>query len=150
MRVSLPAVLLVLVVTGQGCLPYGCSRTESRVLSPADSLSRAYAESVRVDTLVPSGALRSAFDHPRTVAFGPDGTLFVTDTGTHRLVIARPDGDERTMPLDTLRFPYLAGVVGTVPLVYSPEAHMVVAIQEAGASLWIRLPDEEPNGGDLS
>lgn len=150
MRVSLPAVLLVLVVTGQGCLPYGCSRTESRVLSPADSLSRAYAESVRVDTLVPSGALRSAFDHPRTVAFGPDGTLFVTDTGTHRLVVAPPDGDERTIPLDTLRFPYLAGVVGTVPLVYSPEAHMVVAVEETGTSWRIRLPDEGPNGGDLT
>ena len=149
MRASIPIPVLVLLVAVQGCLPYGCNRTEPRVLSPADSLSRAYAETVRVDTLVPTGALEGPFEYPRTVAFGRDGFLYVTDAGNHRLVRVDTLGAQRIYDLDTLRYPYLAGFVGNTPMVYSPEAHYVVAVQELGISAWWRVPDEGPERGGL-
>jgi len=138
--------VILLLLAAPGCLPYGCSRTEPRVLSPADSLSRAYSETVRVDTLQPTGTLDTAFEYPRTLGFAPDGALYVTDTGNQRLVSALPDGTERSWALDTLRFPYLAGFVGSTPMVYSPDAHVVFAVQELGISASWRVPDE---GGEL-
>lgn len=149
MRVSFPPILLILLFSAQGCLPYGCSRTESRVISIADSLSRAFAGTVRVDTLTPTGSLTTPMEHPRTVGYAPDGTLYVTDTGAHRLVRADLGGAERVYDLDTLRYPYLAGFVDNTPMVYSPEAHYVVAIQEPGLSAWWRVPDEGPEEGGL-
>lgn len=150
---SLPLVLLALSL--QGCLPYACNRMESRVLSPEDSLSRAFADAIPVDTLVPTGVLAGPFEYPRTVGFAPDGTLYVTDAGAHRLHRVDPDGAERILALDTLRYPYLAGFVGPSPAVYSPDAHVLFFVQplhptgELMISAWWHVPDEGPERDGL-
>jgi hypothetical protein len=149
MRISGPFAVLALLLTTQGCLPYACNRIESRALTTADSLSRAFSETVAVDTLHLLGSLQSPLQYPRTAAFAPDGTLYVTDTGAHRMVVVRTDGTERMIDLDTLRYPYLAGFVEDAPLVYSPDSHWIVAVTDLDESWGVRTPPDGPEKGAL-
>ena len=82
---------LLLVLTLAGCLPSSCRRVESRAISPADSLSRQMAAQMTPDTLAfvwqASGPDERALQHPRTVRFGPDVGLFVSDVERHSVYL---------------------------------------------------------------
>ena len=125
-RRAFPALLALVLA---GCFPYSCNRSESRALMPADSLSRTLADAMPVDTLevlnVPD--LPGA-EYPRTVAFAPDGTLWVADTGSQRLYAVSGGSLIRTVELDTLRYPYIAGFRDGEPVVFSPDAGRIVAL----------------------
>ncbi len=86
MTIRLRSLFFILVsLSVSGCLPSSCSRNEPRELYSSDSLSRAYASSLPVDTLLVLGAITGDLGHPRTLAFAPDGALWVTDTETGRI-----------------------------------------------------------------
>lgn len=77
-----------------GCLPSSCSREESRALFAADSVSRAFAESLPVDTLAlvfETPTERPIFELPRTLAFDGGG-LAVSDAKSNQLVRLSLDG----------------------------------------------------------
>jgi hypothetical protein len=85
-----------------------------------------------IDTLgvLPVPAL-PGLEFPRTLQFGPDGTLWVADSGAHRLFWLSPEGDAGSVPLDSLRYPYLAGFRSGLPVVFSPAAARLAAIDVA-------------------
>lgn len=122
---SLWPLLLALLLAG--CLPSSCSRTESRSLLPADSLSRALAETFPVDTLAlvwsSVGTDAHPLAYPRTVLFDAGGGLYVSDGERNSLFRFAGDGillDEITH--DSLAYPYLAGLRGDTVVVFNPEA----------------------------
>lgn len=136
----LPALVSVLLT---GCLPYGCNRIESRVLLPADSVARALAEAIPVDTLVvlATPGLPEVV-YPRTLAYGPDGTLWVSDTGENRVLRWSGDGEAEVLEMDSLRFPYLAGFRNGEPVVFSPADARMAA---AGGTWSLDTPTDLPN-----
>lgn len=70
-----------------GCLP-SCGRQEERALMPEDSLSRAHAATVQVDTLRPTWTSPSGlFAYPRTVRWTDAGYLAVSDPEADRVVL---------------------------------------------------------------
>lgn len=80
-------------------------------------------------------------EYPRTVAFAPDGTLWATDTGRQSLNYLDTDGESGSVDLDSLRYPYLAGFRHGFPVVFSPEAHRIVAI---GGDWSVPTPSDVP------
>ncbi len=145
MRLSSPALRFVpalLALTVAGCLPYSCNRVESRLLFPQDSTSRAFASVLPVDTLqVLEAPDWGQMEYPRTVAFAPDGTLWGADTGRHSLNYLDPDGESGSVDLDSLRYPYLAGFRQGFPVVFSPDAHRIVAV---GGDWSVPTPSDVP------
>ncbi|MFT5141629.1 MAG: hypothetical protein ACI80V_001047 [Rhodothermales bacterium] len=128
-------ILLALFVGG--CLPYSCNRTESRRLSPEDSLSRAFAGGLPVDTLQALGPVSiPELEYPRTVAFGPDGTLWVSDTGSQKLFAVR-DTLIAVVAMDSLLYPYIVGFRENLPVVFSPDASRIEAV---GGSWAVQTP----------
>ncbi|MBO6574732.1 MAG: hypothetical protein JJ896_04915 [Rhodothermales bacterium] len=134
-----PAVLAVLLA---GCFPYSCNRTESRLLLPADSLARAWSEELPVDTLevlmVPE---LPEMRYPRTLAFAPDGSLWISDTGDHQLVRIDHAGEVAVTELDTLEYPYLVGFRDGHPAVLSPAAGRIVGLS---GTLDVPMPSDLP------
>ena len=123
---ALPVLLLALTLTG--CLPSSCSRVEPRAISPADSTSRALAESIPVDTLELVSSVvfdRDDLRNLRTVAFlGADG-LVATDARSNSVHYF--DGESaisRTVVLPGA-IPYLAGVEGDSVWVFGPGSRSV-------------------------
>lgn len=145
MRLSSPSlrfVPAVLALTVAGCFPYSCNRVESRLLFPQDSTSRAFALELPVDTLqVLDSPDWGDMEYPRTVAFGPDGTLWGTDTGRHSLNYLNGEGESGSADLDSLRYPYLAGFRQGLPVVFSPDAHRIVAV---GGDWSVTTPSDVP------
>lgn len=121
-RSLLGALALTLLLTG--CLPTSCRRTESRALFPSDSLSRALAETLPVDTLAVVAQTRGgdehALEYPRTVQFGPDGHIYVADVERNSLFVFDGDGTFVREWATEAEFPYLAGVRGDSLVVYHP------------------------------
>ncbi|MFQ5569713.1 MAG: hypothetical protein ACE5G0_08555 [Rhodothermales bacterium] len=120
--------LLLLAFTLAGCLPSSCRRTESREISPADSLSRQIAGQMTPDTLrlawQAAGPDAAPMEYPRTLLFGPDGHLYVSDAQRHSLYTFTAGGtfvEEQTW--DGAAYPYLAGLRGDTLLVFNPDAH---------------------------
>lgn len=121
LRTIAAAALLLL----SGCLPYSCRRQESTALTPADSLSRALASSIPMDTLAlawtqPIGDERGDA-YPRTVRFGGarDDPVYLSDAEQALVFVFDPDGQ----PIDTFAtppVPYLAGVRGDTAAVFEP------------------------------
>lgn len=103
------------------------------MISPVDSLSRALAAQMPVDTLLIHGVIESVdglMVHPRTVGFSDDGTIWVTDSRVHRVLSF--DSSGVLASVDTLEgaTPYLAGVSSDSVFIYSPVDH----------SVWVRAP----------
>ncbi len=142
---------LILVLTLAGCLPSSCRRVESRAISPADSLSRQLAAQVTPDTLGlvwrASGPDDRALEHPRTVRFGPDGRLFVSDVARNSVYTFTAAGafvEETTW--EGAAFPYLAGLRGDTMLVFNPEAHRVDFVVAGARVHHLSTPGDLPPG----
>lgn len=78
-----------------GCLPSSCRREDSRVLFAADSVARAYAETLPVDTLnlvFDTSSDPAVFALPRTLTFADDGDLVVSDAKANQLVRLSAEG----------------------------------------------------------
>ena len=102
-----------------GCLPSSCSRNEPRSITPADSLSREFAQTFPVDTLTVLEAINTGMDelqYPRTLAYDANGLLWVTDTARH-ILLAFESGFVEPVERDTIpdSFPYLAGFRAKYP-----------------------------------
>ena len=113
-----------------GCLPSSCQRTESRAISPADSLSRQIASNITPDTIqsvqVLSGRYESKLKWPRTVLFDSTGRVYVSDTDRHSVFVFNVDGTLlREFSWERGQFPYLAGWHGDSLLVFSPVYHKI-------------------------
>ena len=136
----LPALLSLLLT---GCLPYGCNRFESRALLPADSVARGVAEAFPVDTLevLPAPEL-AGLEYPRTLAYGPDGALWLTDTGENSLIRWTREGEPERLEMDSLQYPYLAGFRDGRPVVFSPFASRLSAV---GGAWGMNTPQDLPN-----
>lgn len=151
MQIRLPSILALVLVAAPGCFPYACNRTETRAIAPADSVSRALAAATAVDTLEVLGDVGGAFEHPRTVAYGPDGVLWYTDTG--RNSVTRVDSTGRateSIPGD-FEFPYLAGFRGGTPVVYAAGPRRLVGLDDDGAEAWSQpMPKDGPEKGALT
>lgn len=117
---ALPTLLLALLIAG--CLPSSCQRDGYTALVPADSLSRQIAQATPLDTLqrvwsaTGDSSRRMAF--PRTVAFGPDQRLFVSDVERNSVFVFAPDSTFiRETTIDLFDIPYLVGVRGDTLIV---------------------------------
>ena len=134
-----------------GCLPSSCARTESRVLMPADSLSRQVAAGVVPDTLRPawqaeaSEAVPMAF--PRTVSFGPDGRLYVADAERNVVFVFSGEGALlEEWAWEGLAVPYLAGRRADTLVVFSPEAHRLDFVVGGALERSVPTPAALPRG----
>ena len=100
-----PAWLLIVSTFCAGCLPSSCAREESHELFVADSLSRALASQMPIDTLVTvfdtatdnvrdrvDGPVR--FEHPRTLLFDVDGTMHISDAEENEVIQLDQTGRE--------------------------------------------------------
>lgn len=147
-------LLLFLAVGLAGCLPSSCSRTEPRALLPSDSLSRALAAQLPVDTLrlawQTAGTEDHPLAHPRTVLFGDDGTLYVGDTERNSIFVFGPDTTfVEEITDDALRFPYLAGLRGDTLLAFNPEARRVDFLVGGAVVHSLPTPGDLPERGAL-
>ena len=142
---------LLLVLTLAGCLPSSCRRVESRAISPADSLSRQMAAQMTPDTLAlvwqASGPDERALQHPRTVRFGPDGGLFVSDVERHSVYLFTAAGAfVEEMTWEGAAFPYLVGLRGDTVLAFNPEAHRVDFVVRGVVAHRLPTPGDLPRG----
>lgn len=108
----LPYAALALLFSG--CLPHGCQRDGFSELAPSDSLSRVIAQQTPLDTLgqawSTTGEADARLEFPRTVRFGPDRHLFVSDVERNSLFEFTPDGQfVREIADGAFDVPYLAG-----------------------------------------
>jgi len=114
---------LFLLLTATGCLPSSCARVESRAITPDDSLSRALAAAMPIDTLDVIDSIvpeRDDFQHPRTILFTGDGGLIISDSRSNMLFRLAPDGTISEETLMAGSIPYLAGVFGDSVWVFGP------------------------------
>ncbi len=120
----------------------------------ADSVSRAYAETLPVDTLIITGSILGSdslmLEYPRTVDFGPDGLLWVSDTQNH-ILFAFADDLSLTHRIDVARhpYPYLAGFSGDTLLAFSPESMDIVKIFSGSVVSSVDMPGDGPAEGAL-
>ena len=118
---------VALALTLAGCLPSSCRRTAPRALTAADSLSRQLAAEVPMDTLrlvwQTEGPEADRMAFPRTVRFGPDSTVVVSDAEENRLLVFSENGQfVRAVDSEALEAPYLVGFRGDTALVFAPAA----------------------------
>lgn len=142
---------LLLLLALSGCLPSSCRRVESRAIAPADSLSRQIAGQMTPDTLDlawrASGPADGALEHPRTVRFGPNGGLFVSDVARNSVYTFAATGAfvaETTW--EGAAFPYLAGLRGDTVLVFNPEARRLDFVVRGVAVRRLSTPGDLPPG----
>lgn len=109
---------LVVVVVGlllfTGCLPYSCQRQPNETLFAADSTSRTVAETTPTDSLRQirevTGTEAHRLAYPRTVRFGPEGEIAVSDAKRNTLFQFGPDGTfRREIDDEAFDVPYLMG-----------------------------------------
>ena len=117
---------------------------------PADSLSRAMAEGLPVDTLEAVGVVATGLGHPRTVQFAPDGSLWFTDTETGSVYRVEDDEEAVLRMQRPGSFPYLAGFGADTALVFEPASHAMWRIGPApGDTLEVPLGGRQPATGGL-
>ena len=143
------AGLAVLLVTLAGCLPLTCRRTESRAIAPADSVSRQIAEAMTPDTLRlawrAAGPEEIPLEYPRTVRFGKDGRLYVSDAQRNSLFVFEADGDfVEEVAWEGLDVPYLIGVRGDTLLVFNPQAHRIDFVVGGTPVQRVATPEDLP------
>lgn len=144
-------VYVFLLLTLAGCLPSSCRRVDSRAVAPADSLSRQVAEQLTPDTLQlvwsAAGPAEAAMAYPRTVQFGPDDWLYVSDAQRNSVFAFAKDGtwlEEITW--DSVAVPYLAGLRGDTLVVFNPEQRRLDFVQDGRSVRHLRTPAEVPRG----
>lgn len=117
--------ILVFCILLAGCFPSSCSRIESQVISPLDSLSRTIAAGILPDTLTPPEVIFVAgLEHPRTVLIGEEGRIYASDTQNSRIFIFDVDSTGHTsFSLPSTVFPYLAGWSFDSLIVFDPDTH---------------------------
>lgn len=123
---STSILFYVLMLSIAGCFPSSCRREEPRALFPSDSLSRQIAEATPVDTLrllwSTHGSEELPLMYPRTVQFGPNGEIIVSDVELNRILVFEQQGTLiTTIRNDRFSFPYLVGQRGDTLLVHNPE-----------------------------
>ncbi len=139
-----------------GCLPSSCQREGYTALTPSDSLSRQIARTTPVDTL---GLVRSTrgpetpeeqMQFPRTVRFGPEGHLFVSDVERNSLFEFDGSGQFiREIALDGFAAPYLSGVRGDTLIVYSATTDRVDFVVEGRSARHLSVADLRPSSESL-
>jgi hypothetical protein len=138
-------VLAILLLILAGCGPSGCRATDPHALLPADSLSRAFAETVPALELeyVSEIDLVGVADHPRTMLFTEDGRrLLIGDTRSH--FVAEVDiegGTSRRIESASFRNPYLVGFRTDTLLVMNPARRHIEFIHSGESRRQIELPD---------
>ncbi|GIV60071.1 MAG: hypothetical protein KatS3mg043_1160 [Rhodothermaceae bacterium] len=137
-----------------GCLPHACNRIESRALLPADSLSRALAATLPVDTLRLQWQVTASDDvpmaHPRTVRFGPDGRIYVADTERHHVLAFTGDGAlAANLTGPDFEYPYLAGWRGDTLVVFHPMKRRADFLVEGAVVRAVTTPGDLPKRGTL-
>ncbi|MEM8484474.1 MAG: hypothetical protein AAF564_02940 [Bacteroidota bacterium] len=145
-----PLLLLILLLFVSGCFPTACQRRESRALFPADSLSRRLAESTPVDTLSlvweTAGNADQPLQYPRTVLFGDDDQIYVSDVQQNVVYEFLPTGVlNQTVESTLFSFPYLAGVKGDTLLVLNPDAQRIDFFYEDRSVFQIPTPPDAPS-----
>lgn len=133
-----------------GCLPSSCRREEPTALLPADSLSRQVAATVPFDTLhlrwTVSASEALPLKRPRTVQFGPDDLLYVSDAERHFLAVFDTTGTLRdTLQPAGVRYPYLAGFRKDTLVVLAPEARQLVLLVGRRVVQRLDLPASLPD-----
>lgn len=154
MEVTERSSLLTTVLAGcalllAGCLPSACNREESRALLPADSLSRQIAAQVTPDTLrtvwQTTASETQPLEYPRTVAFGPDGHLYVADTKAGRLLVLDTTGAVvRSVHEADWSFPYLAGHRGDSVVVFHPDLYRLDVVHDGRVARRLPTPTDLP------
>ncbi|GMQ81299.1 MAG: hypothetical protein BMS9Abin05_0730 [Rhodothermia bacterium] len=144
--------LILLTVLLSGCLPSSCNRTESRELFPQDSLSRALAASVPMDTLTVLDWIEVSEDlimeYPRTLSYDAKDRLWVSDTELHLLIALGPDGSvEKRIDASDFKFPYIAGFRGDTVMVFSAGTSEIVKVVSGEAVGRIPVPVDGPSKG---
>ena len=130
-----------------GCFPFACQPTESRALFAADSLSRSFAETIPVDTLETlwesQGDIETKLVYPRTVRFGPDSTLFVSDVEAHQILEFRDDGTlHRVHSSISYDAPYIIGVQPDTILILNPTARRIDYTTPSGSNELFKIPED--------
>ncbi len=140
--------LCTLVLLGvSGCLPFSCQPRESNALYPSDSLSRRVAQASPVDTLtlawVTQGEGGEQLEYPRTLRFGPEGRIFVSDIEKNQIFEFLPDGIlQRTYSSLSYDTPYLAGIQNDTLLVFNPKAGRIDMTVGEESFVYMELPPE--------
>ncbi|SHK31838.1 hypothetical protein [Rhodothermus profundi] len=146
-----PTLLLTgLALLLAGCFPGSCRREEPRALLPSDSLSRQIAATVPFDTLQPYWTVSASealpLKRPRTVQFGPDGLLYLSDAERHLLAVLDAAGTLRdTLQPSGVRYPYLAGFRHDTLVVLAPEARQLVLVARRQVVQRLPLPSLLPD-----
>ncbi len=147
-----PALLLVGTMLLSGCLPSSCRRIESRVLNPADSLSRNLAASFVPDTLVLRATVTGTDDAPmqyvRSLAYGSDGLLYAADAAAAALHVIDGTGSvRRTVKSDLFSYPYVAGTSADGVTVFSPGRGRLQRVRGDEVTDVAEIPEEvHPRG----
>ncbi len=134
-----------------GCLPFSCTRTESRAVTAADSLSKRLAAGIVPDTLQRKGTLTgpvdAALEYPRTVFFGADGLTYVGDTRRNSVFVFSQEGVAvREMSWIDADVPYLAGQRGDTLVVFSPARSRFDFMVDGRLSRKVPIPGGAPLG----
>jgi len=133
-----------------GCLPFSCGKRQSRDLFPADSLSRALAATISVDTLEVVDQLRPEsplLSYPSSIGYAPDGTLWVGDLLSHHIVGFAESGTvNQSLLFDELKYPYILGFRSDTLVVFTPEDPRILQIKNAEIVRTVTLPGDPPVG----
>lgn len=140
---------LLLLLTLSGCLPSSCQRIDARNITPADSLSREMAALVIPDTLTQvwhtEGFENHPLEYPRTVLFGGDEQLYVSDAQRNSLYVFTTAGSfVEEVTWEEANLPYLAGIRGDTVLVFNPEAHRIEYLAQGERIHTVPTPTDLP------
>lgn len=155
-RLLLFSTLLLLSLTG--CLPTACNRSETRALFPSDSLSRALAQALPVDTLALAWTVVGGEDeagvplsYPRTVRFDTSGGVAVSDAQRNSVFFFDVVGTlRREVHDEAFQYPYLSGWRGDTLLVFNPTDGRIDFLTNEGLTRAVTLAAERPRGGGLT
>lgn len=148
--------LLALCLALAGCLPFSCEREGYTSLTPSDSLSRQIASAMPIDTLgivhtTPGPDAQSdRMQFPRTVRFGPEGHIFVSDVERNSLFEFDGSGRfVREIALDGFAAPYLSGVRGDTLIVYSATTDRIDFVVDGRSVRHVSVADLRPSPKSL-
>lgn len=150
-RLGYLAVLLTFGLSG--CLPSSCSKKESRDLTPADSLSRAFALTIPVDTLTVLDSLNPEepdLKYPLSLRYRGDGTLWVGDAGGHSIMGFSESGEQiENIQVEGLEYPYVAGFRADSLVIFTPADPRVLVLVDGVVERTFPVPDDRPSKNGL-
>ena len=147
-------MLLPLLLVLTGCLPTSCRRDPPTALFPSDSLSRQIAEATPVDTLDFAWVTEITGEdaYPRTVLWGREGRLYLSDGQGGRVLRMTADG-KIDAEIGGFEKPFLTGFRADTLVVFNPEAQRLDFVAFAGATgrtvRSLPTPTELPEEGRL-